>query len=149
MTLVADFNPGIDAETAFKSRFVAGGGQVVETIRVPLRSPELGPYIQRLKDAKPDAVFLWVPSGEHTISFMKHYRERGLAAAGTKIIATGDLTDEQVLPAMGDGRCCDRRDHYLPLFGGARLAAEQGFRERFHGSRTTYRLAEFHGRCSL
>lgn len=102
VTLVADFNPGIDAETAFKSRFVAGGGQVVETIRVPLRSPELGPYIQRLKDAKPDAVFLWVPSGEHTISFMKHYRERGLAAAGVKIIATGDLTDEQVLPAMGD-----------------------------------------------
>jgi branched-chain amino acid transport system substrate-binding protein len=102
VTLVADFNPGIDAENAFKSTFVAGGGQVIETIRVPLRSPELGPYIQRLKDARPDAVFLWVPSGEHTISFMKNYRERGLAAAGIKIIATGDLTDEQVLPAMGD-----------------------------------------------
>jgi branched-chain amino acid transport system substrate-binding protein len=102
VTLVADFNPGIDAENAFKSRFVAGGGQVIQTIRVPLRSPELAPYIQRLKDAKPDAVFLWVPSGEHTISFMKNYRERGLAAAGIKIIATGDLTDEQVLPAMGD-----------------------------------------------
>jgi branched-chain amino acid transport system substrate-binding protein len=102
VTLVADFNPGVDAEKAFKTTFVAGGGQVVESIRVPLRSPELGPYIQRLKDAKPDAVFLWVPSGEHTISFMKNYRERGLAAAGIKIIATGDLTDEQVLPAMGD-----------------------------------------------
>jgi branched-chain amino acid transport system substrate-binding protein len=102
VTLVADFNPGIDAENAFKSQFVAGGGQVIQTIRVPLRSPELAPYIQRLKDAKPDAVFLWVPSGEHTISFMKNYRERGLAAAGIKIIATGDLTDEQVLPAMGD-----------------------------------------------
>ena len=102
VTLVADFNPGVDAEKAFKSTFVAGGGQVVESIRVPLRNPELGPYIQRLKDAKPDAVFLWVPSGEHTISFMKNYRERGLAAAGIRIIATGDLTDEQVLPAMGD-----------------------------------------------
>ncbi len=102
VTVVGDYNPGIDAEAAFKNTFAAGGGQIVESIRVPLRSPELAPYIQRIKDAKPDAVFLWVPSGEHTISFMKNYRERGLAEAGIKIVATGDLTDEQILPAMGD-----------------------------------------------
>ena len=102
VTLVADYGPGIDAETAFKTTLVKGGGQVTESIRVPLRNPEFGPYIQRIKDAKPEAVFIFVPAGEQGIAFMKGYRERGLAEAGIKVIATGDLTDDHVLPAMGD-----------------------------------------------
>lgn len=102
VTLVADYGPGIDAETAFKTNFLGGGGQVVESIRVPLRNPEFAPFIQRLKDAKPEAVFVFVPAGEQGIAFMKSYRERGLAEAGIKVIATGDLTDDHVLPVMGD-----------------------------------------------
>ena len=102
VTLVADYGPGIDAETAFKNELVKGGGTVTESIRVPLKNPEFAPYIQRIKDAKPDAVFVFVPAGEQGIAFMKGYRERGLAAAGIKVIATGDLTDDHVLPAMGD-----------------------------------------------
>jgi branched-chain amino acid transport system substrate-binding protein len=102
ITLVADYAPGIDAENAFKETFVAGGGKVPETIRVPLKNPDFAPYIQRIKDAKPDAVFVFVPPGEHTIAFMKGYRERGLAEAGIKVIGTGDLTDDHMLPAMGD-----------------------------------------------
>jgi branched-chain amino acid transport system substrate-binding protein len=102
VTLVADYGPGIDAETAFKNTLVAGGGQIVEAIRVPLRNPEFAPFIQRIKDAKPEAVFVFVPAGEQGVAFMKGYRERGLAEAGIKVIATGDLTDDHVLPAMGD-----------------------------------------------
>jgi branched-chain amino acid transport system substrate-binding protein len=102
VTLVADYGPGIDAETAFKTNFIGGGGQVLESIRVPLRNPEFAPFIQRIKDAKPEAVFIFVPAGEQGIAFMKGYRERGLAEAGIKVIATGDLTDDHVLPAMGD-----------------------------------------------
>jgi branched-chain amino acid transport system substrate-binding protein len=102
VTMVADYGPGIDAETAFKTNFIGGGGQVIETLRVPLRNPEFAPYIQRIKDAKPEAVFIFVPAGEQSIAFMKGYRERGLAEAGIKVIATGDLTDDHVLPAMGD-----------------------------------------------
>ncbi|HEV2612914.1 MAG TPA: ABC transporter substrate-binding protein [Noviherbaspirillum sp.] len=102
VTLVADYGPGIDAETAFKNTFTGGGGQVLESIRVPLRNPEFAPFIQRIKDAKPEAVFIFVPAGEQGIAFMKGYRERGLADAGIKVIATGDLTDDHVLPAMGD-----------------------------------------------
>ena len=102
VTLVADYGPGIDAETAFKTNLLGGGGQVVESIRVPLRNPEFAPYIQRIKDAKPEAVFIFVPAGEQSIAFMKGYRERGLAEAGIKVIATGDLTDDHVMPAMGD-----------------------------------------------
>ncbi|THC44266.1 ABC transporter substrate-binding protein [Massilia sp. Mn16-1_5] len=102
VTLVADYAPGIDAEAAFKETLTAGGGTVPETIRVPLKNPDFAPYIQRIKDAKPDAVFVFVPPGEHTIAFMKGYRERGLAEAGIKVIGTGDLTDDHLLPAMGD-----------------------------------------------
>lgn len=101
-TVVADYGPGIDAEKAFSERLVKNGGTVAEAIRVPLRNPEFAPFIQRIKDAKPDAVFVFVPAGEQSIAFMKGYRERGLAAAGIKVIATGDLTDDHVLPAMGD-----------------------------------------------
>ncbi len=102
VTLVADYAPGIDAETAFKTNFIGGGGQVVESIRVPLRNPELAPFIQRIKDARPEAVFLFLPAGEQGVAFMKGFRERGLAEAGVRVIATGDLTDDHVLPAMGD-----------------------------------------------
>jgi branched-chain amino acid transport system substrate-binding protein len=102
VTLVADYGPGIDAETAFKTNFIGGGGQIVESIRVPLRSPDFAPFIQRIKDAKPEAVFIFVPPGEHSIAFMKGYRERGLAEAGIKVIATGDLTDDHLLPALGE-----------------------------------------------
>jgi len=100
--LVSDFAPGIDSENAFKKEFEAQGGKVVDAVRTPLRNPDFAPYIQRIKDAKPDAVFIFVPAGEQGIAFMKGYRERGLAEAGIKVIATGDLTDDHVLPAMGD-----------------------------------------------
>jgi branched-chain amino acid transport system substrate-binding protein len=102
VTIVADYGPGIDAEGAFKNTFVKGGGQIVESIRSPLRNPEFAPFVQRIKDAKPEAVFVFVPAGEQGIAFMKSYRERGLAEAGIKVIATGDLTDDHVLAAMGD-----------------------------------------------
>ncbi|WP_164125901.1 ABC transporter substrate-binding protein, partial [Stenotrophomonas maltophilia] len=71
-----DYAPGIDAENAFKQTFTAGGGQVVEAVRVPLRNPEFAPFIQRVKDAKPQAVFVFLPAGEQGVAFMKGFRER-------------------------------------------------------------------------
>ncbi len=101
-TLVADYGPGNDAEAAFKKTFTAGGGQVTDSIRTPLQNPDFAPFIQRIKDAKPDAVFIFVPAGAQSIAVMKAYTERGLAQAGIKAIATGDVTDDHVLNAMGD-----------------------------------------------
>src|SRR5260221_876478 len=101
-TLVSDFAPGIDSETAFKTAFTAAGGQIVDSVRVPLRNPDFAPFVQRIKDAKPEAVFMFVPAGEQSIAFMKAFEERGLAQAGIKVIATGDLTDDNVLNAMGE-----------------------------------------------
>ncbi|HUP97688.1 MAG TPA: ABC transporter substrate-binding protein [Usitatibacter sp.] len=101
-TLVADYAPGIDSEAAFKKAFEAAGGKVVDSVRVPLRNPEFAPFVQRIKDAKPEAVFMFVPAGEQSIAFMKAFEERGLAKAGIRVIATGDLTDDNVLNAMGE-----------------------------------------------
>jgi branched-chain amino acid transport system substrate-binding protein len=101
-TLVADYGPGIDSETAFKKAFAAAGGQIVDSIRTPLRNPEFAPFLQRIKDARPEAVFVFLPAGEQGIAFMKGFRERGLADAGIKAIATGDVTDDHVIDAMGD-----------------------------------------------
>ena len=102
-TLVADYGPGIDAETQFIKTFKAGGGEIIGSIRSPLQNPDFSPFLQRIKDAKPQALFLFLPPGEQTIAFIKGYQERGLAQAGIKIFATGDLTDDGVLEAMGDG----------------------------------------------
>lgn len=100
--LVADYGPGYDAEAQFKKTFGAAGGEIVGDVRVPVKSPDMAPYLQKIKDVKPDAVFMFLPPGELTIGFMKGFYERGLDKAGIKIIATGDLTDEDVINALGD-----------------------------------------------
>jgi branched-chain amino acid transport system substrate-binding protein len=101
-TVVSDFGPGLDAEKAFSEAFKAAGGEIVGSIHTPLQNPDFGPFIQRVKDAKPEAVFLFLPAGEQGIAFMKGYEERGLRQAGIKLIATGDITDDGVLEAMGE-----------------------------------------------
>jgi branched-chain amino acid transport system substrate-binding protein len=100
VTMVSDYAPGIDAESTFVKRFTSGGGKVAESLRVPLRNADYGPFIQRAKDAKPDALFVFVPSGEGS-AVMKQFDDRGLKAAGIKIIGTGDVVDDDLLESMG------------------------------------------------
>jgi branched-chain amino acid transport system substrate-binding protein len=101
VSLVSDYGPGIDAEKYFKDRFTFNGGQVVETLRVPLRNPDFAPFLQKVRDAKPDALFTFVPSGAGA-ALMKQFAERGLDKAGIKLIGTGDVTDDDILNSMGD-----------------------------------------------
>jgi len=100
VTMVTDYGPGLDAEKTFQTVFKAGGGEIVESIRTPLRNPDYTPFLQRAKDAKPDALFVFVPAGEG-IAVMKQFEERGLRQAGIKLIGTGDVTDDDLLPSMG------------------------------------------------
>jgi branched-chain amino acid transport system substrate-binding protein len=101
-TLVADYGPGHDSEGQFKKTFTAAGGEIVGEVRAPVKNPDFSPFLQKIKDTKPDAVFIFLPPGAETIAFMKGFSERGLAQAGIKLIATGDLPDEDILEAMGD-----------------------------------------------
>ena len=100
VTLVTDYGPGLDAEKTFVKRFTDAGGKVLESLRVPLRNPDYGPFVQRAKDARPDALFVFIPSGEGT-AVMKEFNDRGLKAAGIQMIGTGDVVDDDLLESMG------------------------------------------------
>ena len=101
VTLVSDYGPGNDAEKHFVDRFLLNQGTVIEKLRTPLRSPDFAPVLQKVRDAKPDALFVFLPSGQGA-QFMKQFGERGLDKAGIKLIATGDVTDDDQLNDMGD-----------------------------------------------
>lgn len=102
VTLVSDYGPGNDAEKFFSERFQLNGGKVLEKLRVPLRGPDFAPFLQKVRDAKPDALFVFVPSGAGA-AVMKQFLERGMDKAGIRLIATGDVTDDDQLNDMGDG----------------------------------------------
>jgi len=100
VTLVSDYAPGQDAEKTFVKRFGDGGGTIAESLRTPLRNPDYGPFLQRVKDARPDALFVFVPSGEGT-AVLKQFADRGLKEAGIRLICTGDVLDDDLLEAIG------------------------------------------------
>ena len=101
VTVVSDYAPGIDVETAFKQRFEAAGGKVIESLRVPLASPDFAPALQRVADAKPDALMAFVPAGVGPI-FVRQFVERGLNKSGIKFIAEGSLTEDDIVNQIGD-----------------------------------------------
>ncbi len=102
VTLVSDYGPGHDAEKFFKDRYLFNGGTVVDTLRVPMRNPDFAPFLQKVRDAKPDGLFVFVPSGAGA-AVMKQFLERGMDKAGIKLIGPGDITDDDQLNDMGDG----------------------------------------------
>jgi len=101
ITVVSDYAPGIDVETAFKQRFEAQGGKVVESLRVPLASNDFAPALQRVVDAKPDALMGFVPAGVGPV-FIRQFAERGLDKSGIKFIAEGSLTEDDIVNQIGN-----------------------------------------------
>jgi branched-chain amino acid transport system substrate-binding protein len=100
LTLVTDYAPGLESEKVFVKRFGAAGGTIVDSIRVPLQNPDFAPFLQRVKDSKPDALFVFVPSGQGT-AVLKQFAERGLKDAGIGLIGPGDVLDDDLLEAIG------------------------------------------------
>jgi branched-chain amino acid transport system substrate-binding protein len=97
---VTDYAPGLECEKTFIRFFTEGGGTIVESMRTPLQNPDYAPFLQRAKDAKPDAMFIFVPSGQGA-AIMKQFTDRGLKEAGIKLIGTGDILDDDLLEAIG------------------------------------------------
>ena len=140
VTLVADYGPGLDAEKTFVKRFTDGGGTIVESIRAPLRNPDYAPFLQRARDAKPDALFVFVPSGEGT-GVLKQFVDRGLKDAGIRLICTGDVLDDDLLEAIGPAALGVISAHHYSAahdsadnkaFVAAFGAANKGMRPNFH-----------------
>jgi branched-chain amino acid transport system substrate-binding protein len=101
VTLVSDYAPGHDAEKVFGEEFKKNGGEIVANIRVPVASPDFAPFLQRVRDASPDGIFVFIP-GSLAGTFARQYVERGLNSSGIKLMGTGDMTDDDLLNPMGD-----------------------------------------------
>ena len=98
----SDWAPGAEATQVFTDTFTKAGGQIVETLKVPLANPDFSPFLQRARDANPDTLFVFIPAGQAGL-FVKQFIDRGLDKAGIKLIGPGDVTDDDDLPRMGDG----------------------------------------------
>ena len=101
-TLVSDFGPGHDSEDAFTKAFGEGGGRILGSVRVPLQNPDWAAYMQRVKDARPDCLMVFIPAGKTATAVMKNFGDLGLDKAGIKLIGPGDITTDEELPNMGD-----------------------------------------------
>src|SRR6266480_984881 len=97
----SDWAPGAEATAVFTDAFTKAGGQVLDTIKVPLANPDFSPFLQRARDLNPDTLFVFVPAGQAG-TFAKQFAERGLDKAGVKLIGPGDIVDDNDLPTTGD-----------------------------------------------
>ena len=129
VTLVTEFAPGLEAEETFTNNYKAGGGQVSEAIRVPLRSPDFAPFLQRVKEAAPQVLFAFIPTTQ-AATFARQFVERGLDQAGIALIGPGDLTDDEALTNMGDAMLGTVTAHFYSAAHASNL--NQAFTEAYH-----------------
>ncbi|QDZ12916.1 ABC transporter substrate-binding protein [Devosia ginsengisoli] len=101
-TLVADYGPGIDAETSFAKGFTEAGGTIVGADRTPVANPDFSAYVQRVADADPEAVYIFVPGGAQPAAIGKALVDRGLAPPDIKVLGQGELTHPEALESMGE-----------------------------------------------
>ena len=101
-TMVSDYGPGIDAETAFQTGFKEGGGEIVGSVRFPVANPDFSAFVQRAKELNPDAIYIWIPGGAQPAAVGKAFAERGIDTSKTKILGQDALTDESAIKSMGD-----------------------------------------------
>jgi branched-chain amino acid transport system substrate-binding protein len=101
-TAVSDFIPGHDSEAAFTKAFTDAGGKIVGAVRYPMANPDFAPFVQRIRDSKPDVVFIFVPAGTQATAMIKAIRDFQLREAGINIAAPQDLVPDEELPHMGD-----------------------------------------------
>jgi branched-chain amino acid transport system substrate-binding protein len=100
-TVVSDYGPGYDAEKAFIGAFTKAGGKIAGKVRIPLKNTDFSPYVQRIKDASPGAVFLFMPTGQPPVGFIRSFNELGLGKAGVKVLADGGAGDDSVIQLLG------------------------------------------------
>lgn len=101
-TLVSDYGPGHDAEKSFSAGFTEAGGKILGSDRTPVANPDFSAFVQRVKDANPEAVYIFVPGGAQPAAIGKALVDRGLAPPATKILAQGELTHPEALASMGE-----------------------------------------------
>jgi branched-chain amino acid transport system substrate-binding protein len=101
-TMASDFGPGIDAEGAFTRAFKEAGGEIIGSVKMPVANPDFSAFVQRAKDLNPESIYIWVPGGAQPAALGKPLAERGIDPKKVKVLAQGELTEDQALKSMGD-----------------------------------------------
>ena len=101
-TMVSDYGPGIDGETAFQLGFKEAGGEIVGSVRFPVANPDFSAFVQRAKDINPDAIYIWIPGGAQPAAIGKALAERGIDTSKIKVLGQDALAFETTLKTMGD-----------------------------------------------
>jgi branched-chain amino acid transport system substrate-binding protein len=126
-TLVSDYGPGIDAETAFVKAFKAAGGEIVASVRTPLQDAGFAPFLQRIKDAKPQAVFVFLPPGNQTIAFIKAYYETNGTRLRPNFMACAGFDGmAAIAEALKKTQGSTDADKLLAAFKGMKLSRPRG-----------------------
>jgi branched-chain amino acid transport system substrate-binding protein len=99
ITIVSDFAPGHDSEQSFIKVFKANGGEILESIRIPLSTTDFAPFFERVLQQKPDAVLLFGPGGPPSVALVNTWASR-LKPAGIQALVTNE-TQEIDLPKIG------------------------------------------------
>src|ERR1700744_3863756 len=99
---VSDYAARIDSEKAFEAGFAGKGREIIGHIKMPQTTPDYVPYMQSIKDAKPDALFMFTNSGRITTAAVKGFAEAGLSQAGITLLGPGDIASDEELDNMGD-----------------------------------------------
>ena len=99
--MITDWTPGTEASKIFEQHFNDGGGQVLDTLRVPVTNPDFAPFLQRARDLAPDTLFVSVPAFQ-AVTLARQFSERGLDKSGIKLTGTGDIVDDDDLAGTGD-----------------------------------------------
>ena len=138
VTIVNDWAPGLEAESAFKERIAQGGAEIVESMRVPLANPDFAPFLQRARDDKPDTLFVFFPGFQGGL-FAKQFLERGMDKSAIRIIGPGDLTDDDELPGMTDAMLgIVTAHHYSAVHDSALNKAYVADFEKAYGKRPNF-----------
>lgn len=101
VTAVMDYAPGVDAEKAFDTEFKKLGGEIVDTIRMPMSTNDFSPFAQRIKASGAQLAYVFLPGGPPNLGFVNAYNQNGLREAGIEFLGTAEM-DEFDLQKFGD-----------------------------------------------
>jgi branched-chain amino acid transport system substrate-binding protein len=101
--IYANYASGKDTARAFRTSFEKFGGEIVADIPFPFPdTADFTPFLQRVKDIKPDAVYAFAPGGKWGTSLLKTYNALGLRETGIRLLATQDIVLDSELNGIGD-----------------------------------------------
>ena len=92
---VADYAPGHIVEKAFMAKFEELGGKMVGNIRIPLNTADFAPVAERIANANPDFLQIFLPPGAASVGFSKALAARGLTQKVT-IVGQGEAEDSDL-----------------------------------------------------